>query len=55
MGPFMAKDFASCRHVTLLFLQAGGEVGGRLCAQQDCEVDGKPVAKQSGETLSHNF
>ena len=55
MGPFMTKDFASYRHVTLFFLQAGGEVGERLCAQQDCEVGGKPVAKQSGETLLHHF
>lgn len=55
MQPFMAKDFASCRHVTLLFLQAGGEVGERLCAQQDCEAGGKLVSEQSGETLPHNF
>lgn len=52
MGPFVAKDFGNYRHVTLLFLQAGGE---RLCAQQDCEAGGKPVAKQSEETLPHNF
>jgi len=36
----------------MLFLQAGGEVGEKLCAQQGCKAGGKPVAKQSGETTT---